>query len=62
MSTTFLKNSKSTQSVVGFDGKLSTNSLGLGQELRIADTNSAKKSPPGTMGTWRISAPAITKP
>jgi len=43
-------------------GKLSTSIFGFGQAFLMDFSSSAKKSPSGTSGTWRMSAPAITKP
>ena len=59
---TFSKNGSSTHCVVGFDGKLMISIFGFGKLMRIACSSSAKKSTPGVIGTWRMSAPAITGP
>ena len=59
---TFSKNGSSTHCAVGFDGKLMISIFGFGKLMRIVCSSSAKKSTPGVIGIWRMSAPAITGP
>ncbi len=60
--TSFSKNGSSTHCAVGLDGKLTISSLGLGKLVWIVRSSSTKKSRSGVIGTWRMSAPAITGP
>jgi hypothetical protein len=56
------KKSSSTHCAVGLDGKPRIIIFGFGIEPRMARSSSAKKSTPGTSGTERTWAPAITAP
>ncbi|MNH22095.1 hypothetical protein D3C79_819380 [compost metagenome] len=60
--TTRSKKSSSTHWAVGLDGKPRIIIFGLGIDSRMARSSSLKKSTPGTSGTERTWAPAITAP
>ena len=58
----FSKNGSSTHCAVGFDGKFTISIFGFGKLVWIARSSSSKKSTSAVIGTWRMSAPAITGP
>ena len=58
--TTLSKKARSTQVVVGLCGNERIRSLALGQASLAASSKRPKKSPPGSSGTDRRSASAMT--
>ncbi len=60
--TSFSKNGRSTHCAVGFDGKLMISMRGFGNDRWIVCSSAARNSASVVIGTWRMSAPAITGP